>query len=582
MQRSPPRSLPSKLLPGSLTVRVTPQSPAVAPVPGQPMQETNAHLSEETSLRDMAAVHGLLLRMAQCHDLDQLFALVTDHLGRLHDTALCRIWLMEQADPQRCAACRHFYDCPEHRRCLRLAAGYGQSRVSGETWTALDGRHQRFPLGRGKVGLIAASGEAFHVDAVSPDMPWVSDPDWIAREGISTFLGQPLTHKGEVLGVLALFSRSRHDGLALDRLRLIADYLAVSLANAQQFEELTRLKRRLEIENSYLQRDSADPGPFLVGDSQAIRGLKENIRRVAFSAAPVLITGEMGTGKGAVAAELHRQSAVAAGPLVKVDCAAISPGQFEREFLGERQDDAVHVGFLEAAAHGTLFLENVDDIPLDVQGKLLGIIHSGSFLRPGDKARRPVRIRILAATHADLFQQVRQGKFREDLYYQLNVLALDVPPLRERKEDIPLLAGHFLSAFAAQLHRPASALPTDVLPVLTAYDWPGNVRELRNILLRAVITAPDGRLDAGQLAASLRACAPPPDRAERVYTETEMDSLFRDNLVRALDQCGRKIYGPDGAAALLGISPTTLCSRLKKYGISRRDGRPENGRHART
>ena len=477
------------------------------------MQETTVQPSEETSLQDLAAVHGLLLRMAQCHSLDQLFSLVTDHLGRLHDTALCRIWLMEQADPQRCATCRHFYDCPEHRRCLRLAAGYGQSRVSGETWTALDGRHQRFPLGRGKVGLIA-------------------------------------------------------------------DYLAVSLANAQQFEELTRLKRRLEIENTYLQRDSAAPGPELVGESPAIRALKESIRRVAFTAAPVLITGEVGTGKGAVAAELHRQSAVAGGPLVKVDCAAISPAQFEREFLGERQGDAVHVGFLEAAEHGTLLLQNVNDIPLEVQGKLLGIIHSGSFLRPGDRTRRPVRTRFLAATHADLFQQVRQGSFREDLYYQLNVLALDVPPLRERKEDIPRLAGHFLSAFAAQLHRPASTLPPDVLPVLQAYDWPGNVRELRNILLRALITAPDGRLDAGQLAASLRAGAPPPEAAGRVYTEREMVALARDNLIRALEHCGRKIYGPDGAAALLGISPTTFCSRLKKYGISRRTCGMEDGSHA--
>lgn len=544
------------------------------------MQETTLQPSEETSLRDLAAVHGLLLRMAQCHDLDQLFALVTDHLGRLHDTALCRIWLMEQADPQRCATCRHFYDCPEHRRCLRLAAGYGQSRVSGETWTALDGSHQRFPLGRGKVGLIAASGEAFHVDAVSPDMSWVSDPAWIAREGVSTFLGQPLTHKGEVLGVLALFSRSRHDGLALDRLRLIADYLAVSLANAQQFEELTRLKRRLEIENTYLQRDSAAPGPVLVGESPAIRALKESIRRVAFTAAPVLITGEVGTGKGAVAAELHRQSAVAGGPLVKVDCAAISPAQFEREFLGERQGDVVHVGFLEAAEHGTLLLQNINDIPLEVQGKLLGIIHSGSFLRPGDRARRPVRTRFLAATHSDLLQQVRQGRFREDLYYQLNVLALDVPPLRERKEDIPLLADHFLSAFAAQLHRSAPALPPDVLPVLQTYDWPGNVRELRNILLRTLITAPDGRLDARQLAASLRTEALSPEAAGRVYTEKEMVALARDNLIRALEQCGRKIYGPDGAAALLGISPTTFCSRLKKYGISRRTCGMEDGSHA--
>ena len=523
------------------------------------MQETTVRPSEETSLQDLAAVHGLLLRMAQCHSLDQLFSLVTDHLGRLHDTALCRIWLMEQADPQRCATCRHFYDCPEHRRCLRLAAGYGQSRVSGETWTALDGRHQRFPLGRGKVGLIAASGEAFHVDAVSPDMPWVSDPAWIAREGISTFLGQPLTHKGEVLGVLALFSRSRHDGLALDRLRLIADYLAVSLANAQQFEELTRLKRRLEIENTYLQRDSAAPGPELVGESPAIRALKESIRRVAFTAAPVLITGEVGTGKGAVAAELHRQSAVAGGPLVKVDCAAISPAQFEREFLGERQGDAVHVGFLEAAEHGTLLLQNVNDIPLEVQGKLLGIIHSGSFLRPGDRTRRPVRTRFLAATHADLFQQVRQGSFREDLYYQLNVLALDVPPLRERKEDIPYLVDRFCRDFSKKYDKVTTISPAG-MELLREYSWPGNIRELENLLERIVVTNSGGIIPRDVVYAALN-----PDGG-RGHLDPSAGGTLRQRVAAFEREIILQAVEREGslrkAAKVLGTDHSTL---VKKY-----------------
>lgn len=536
-----------------------------------------------TSLADMDTVHGLLLRMAQCHTLDQLFFLVTEHLGQLPDTALCRIWLVEQADPQLCAACRRFYDCRDHRRCLRLAASCGRSCATDEIWTALDGAHQRFPFGCGKVGVIAASGEAFHVDAVSPDMSWVSNPDWIARERISTFLGQPLCHRGEVLGVLALFSRSRHDGLALERLRLIADYLAVSLANAQHFEELTRLKRRLEIENSYLQRDMAGPGPVLLGNSPAMRRLKESIGRMAFTAAPVLISGEVGTGKGAVAAELHRQGAHADGPLVKVDCAAISPAHFEREFLGESDGESVHVGFLEAAAHGTLFLDNVHDIPLEIQGKLLAIIRSGDFLRWGGRAKQPVQARFIAATHADLRQRVGQGAFRDDLYYQLNVLALEVPPLRERREDIPLLVSHFLAAFAEQLHRPAPAqppaLPPEVLAALQAHDWPGNIRELHNILLRAILSSPDGQPDAARISASLHSGCRPEETPRRIYTEREMTAFARDNLVRALAHCHQKIYGPDGAAALLGIQPTTLCSRLKKFGISRHDAETEAQTH---
>ena len=248
--------------------------------------------------QDMGQTRALLLEMARCQSLDQIFRLVAETFAARQDVALCRIWLLEQTEPSLCASCRHFYDCRDHRQCLRLAASTGRSRVDGHAWTALDGEHSRFSLGLGKVGLIAQSGTAYHVDAVRPDMDWVTSPDWIRREGIRTFLGQPLVHRGRVLGVFAVFSREVQDAQAMDRLRMIADYLAVSIANAQAFEELTRLKRQLEIENAYLKNDALPPAALaLTGDSPCMRTLKEKIRQVACTDVPVLITGEAGSGK---------------------------------------------------------------------------------------------------------------------------------------------------------------------------------------------------------------------------------------------------------------------------------------------
>ena len=248
--------------PASPRTGATPDLPAGTPTPEQDMGQTRA----------------LLLEMARCQSLDQIFRLVAETFAARQDVALCRIWLLEQTEPSLCASCRHFYDCRDHRQCLRLAASTGRSRMDGHVWTALDGEHSRFSLGLGKVGLIAQSGTAYHVDDVRPDMDWVTSPDWIRQEGIRTFLGQPLVHRGRVLGVFAVFSREVQDAQAMDRLRMIADYLAVSIANAQAFEELNRLKRQLEIENAYLKNDALPPAALaLTGDSPCMRTLKEKI-----------------------------------------------------------------------------------------------------------------------------------------------------------------------------------------------------------------------------------------------------------------------------------------------------------------
>ena len=397
--------------------------------------------------------------------------------------------------------------------------------MDGHAWTALDGEHSRFSLGLGKVGLIAQSGTAYHVDAVRPDMDWVTSPDWIRREGIRTFLGQPLVHRGRVLGVFAVFSREVQDAQAMDRLRMIADYLAVSIANAQAFEELTRLKRQLEIENAYLKNDALPPAALaLTGDSPCMRTLKEKIRQVACTDVPV---------------------------------------------------HAARMGFLEAASGGTLFLDAVDELPLPLQARLLRVLQDKEFHRGGEDSGHRLSVRLVAATSRDLYELVRAGLFREDLYYRLNAFPIRIAPLRERPEDILPLAQAFLEHDRAHLQRPELAFADDAPGRLQAYAWPGNVRELQECLLRAAAGSTDGLLHLEALPPSPPSAAPrpvlPADDNAIVFTEAEMQALERTNIANALQRCHGKIYGEDGAAALLGISPTTLCSRIKKFGLRKQD-----------
>lgn len=533
-----------------------PDLPAGPPVPEQDMVQTRA----------------LLLEMARCQSLDQIFRLVAATFAARQDVALCRIWLLEPTEPSLCASCRHFYDCRDHRQCLRLAASTGRSRVDGHVWTGLDGDHSRFSLGLGKVGLIAQSGTAYHVDDVRPDMDWVTSPGWIRQEGIRTFLGQPLLHRGRVLGVFAVFSREVQDAQAMDRLRMIADYLAVSIANAQAFEELNRLKRQLEIENAYLKNDTLPPAALaLTGDSPGMRALKEKIRQVACTDVPVLITGEAGSGKEAVAAELHRQSFVAGGPLVRVNCAAIARDRLEEEFFGHA---GARMGFLEAASGGTLFLDAVEELPPSLQARLLHVLQDREFRRDGKDSGHRISVRVVAATSRDLHDAVRAGRFREDLYYRLNAFPISIPPLRERPEDILPLARAFLEHGRTHLQRPELAFADDAPGRLQAYTWPGNVRELQECVLHAAAASTDGLLHCEALppapSSASRPALPGADNAI-VFTEAEMQALERTNITNALQRCRGKIYGGDGAAALLGISPTTLCSRIKKFGLRKQD-----------
>jgi len=357
------------------------------------------------------------------------------------------------------------------------------------------------------------------------------------------------------------------------------------------FEEIEVLKSQLELHNTYLQEEMVEAKAFgdLVGQSTGLRHLVRQIDVVAPTEASVLILGETGTGKELVAHEIHRRSARKDRPLVRVNCASIPRELFESEFFGHVRGSFTgavkdRAGRFETAEGGTIFLDEVGEIPLDIQSKLLRILQEKRYERVGDDRTRRADVRIVAATNRDLKKAAAAGRFREDLYYRLNVFPIQVPPLRERMDDIPLLAKHFVELSARELKCAKPRLTRAAVTQLQAYDWPGNVRELRNVVERAVILALGGALEfdlaiSGQPAPAPR---PGPQTASpavgpalpKFLTEVELQRLERDNLALALEAANWKISGPDSAAELLGVKPTTLLSRMAKWGLKRPDRAP--------
>jgi transcriptional regulator with GAF, ATPase, and Fis domain len=538
----------------------------------------------ETALcpTDVDRLKHLLLDMARQRSVDIALKLIVDQLADQPEVALARIWLLAPGDI--CADCRMRSECPDQTSCLHLAASAGGSEVSGEAWTNLDGFFRRFPVGVRKVGEIAATGKPIEVPDTATDSQWIARPDWAEAEGIRGFGGQPLIHQGKVLGVLAVFARACLGEETLTWMRMIADHAAAAIANARAFEEIEELKRQLELERDYLRDEVLEAHAFgdILGQSDSLKKVVQQIELVAPTEASVLILGESGTGKELVAREIHRRSSRQNGPMVKVNCASIPRDLYESEFFGHVRGaftGAVNdrTGRFELAAGGTLFLDEVGEIPPALQSKLLRVLQEGEFERVGEERTRHVDVRILAATNRDLKQEVQAKRFREDLYYRLNVFPIEIAPLRERKEDIALLASNFVDLLAEQLNRPRPRLTQANLLQLQRYDWPGNIRELQNVIERAVITAASGRLEF-DLPKDEQPAVPdrrdPLEESGRaglagIVTYDELKRIERETILTALKHTEWKVSGQGGAAELLGIKPTTLASRMKKMAIKR-------------
>jgi PAS domain S-box-containing protein len=350
---------------------------------------------------------------------------------------------------------------------------------------------------------------------------------------------------------------------------------------ALAYQEICRLRNQLKMENEYLQEEVLELRTFgdFVGQSPALQNILRQIEMVAPTDASVLITGESGTGKELIAHEMHKRSNRSTRRMIRVNCASIPRELYESEFFGHVKGaftGAVkdRAGRFELAHEGTLFLDEVGEIPLELQSKLLRVLQEGTFERVGDERTRNTDVRIIAATNRDLKREVDEGRFREDLYYRLNVFPIDVPPLRKRQEDIPLLAAHFLDVSAKKLNHPKPKLSQANMNQLQTYDWPGNVRELQNVIERAVITSRTDKLhfDLPGGKAAREPWAPIHKKKDAggkppVLTFEEIRQLDRTNILAALEQTGGKIFGKGGAAELLDTRPTTLASRIKRMGL---------------
>jgi PAS domain S-box-containing protein len=360
--------------------------------------------------------------------------------------------------------------------------------------------------------------------------------------------------------------------------------IAEDITNRREAEKaLFSLKDRLQAENVYLQEEIKLTNDFsqILGESAALRSALQRVELVAATDATVLIQGETGTGKELFARAIHDLSPRKTRPLVKVNCAALPAALIESELFGHEKGAFTgaltrRVGRFELAHHGSLFLDEIGELPLDLQAKLLRVLQEGEFERVGGTETRSVDVRVIAATNRRLDEAVKEGSFRGDLYYRLNVVPIELPPLRERRGDIPLLSGFFAARTAQRLGKTIDGVPSTVLEVMERYDWPGNVRELANLVERAVILArgPEIRVEDILPPSVLQKASPLP--APSSARPKTLGELEREHIAAAIDAAGGKIDGPGGAAELLGLHANTLRSRMEKHGIHR-TRRPRGG-----
>jgi formate hydrogenlyase transcriptional activator len=438
----------------------------------------------------------------------------------------------------------------------------------------------RFRIGKGPIpDLLVPARAAFtsrKIHVLDPEEIAAVEPPELGRlmtrEGIRSSCQVPLFSRGKTLGILILGSRSQ-DAFSEDLLGLleqVAGQFAIAMDNALVFQDVRSSRDQLAEEKLYLEeevrRDFATQE--IIGESRSIRNVLEQVEIVAASDATVLLLGETGTGKELLARAIHERSRRQARTFVKLNCSAIPLGLVESELFGHERGAftgaiARKIGRFELANQGSLFMDEVGDLPLDLQPKLLRAIQEREFERLGSTRTQKVDVRLIAATHQDLARMVETGAFRMDLFYRLNVFPIRVPPLRERKEDIPYLVRYFTQKHAKAMDKRIEHISGDTLQALVNWPWPGNIRELQNLVERSVILSPGNELRV-PLAELAQTRDPLPGRPA-----TTLEDVERQGILAALEACDWVIGGPGGAAARLGLKRTTLNFKMKKLGLER-------------
>jgi len=412
----------------------------------------------------------------------------------------------------------------------------------------------------------------------------------LRSDGIQTICCVPLITHGRTFGSLNLASR-RSDAFTpedVELLRQVSAQIAIAVENALAFKEIDALKNKLAEEKLYLEEEIRSEINFeeIIGESAALKRALAQVELAAPAATSVLLLGETGTGKEVFARAIHNLSPRRERTFVKVNCAAIPSGLLESELFGHEKGaftGAINqkIGRFELADRGTLFLDEVGDLPLDLQPKLLRVLQEQEFERLGSNRTQRVDVRVVAATHQDLAKLVGERAFRSDLYYRLNVFPIQIPALRERPEDVPLLVRYFVQIFSRRLNKDVQYIPADVMDALSHYSWPGNVRELENLIERAVLLSPgqELRVPLGELKSTPVPVAASgvdpssftsfPSLTSATSSIPTLEEAERQHILRALKQTQWRIAGPKGAAVLLGMKRTTLQARMRKLRIRR-------------
>jgi len=452
--------------------------------------------------------------------------------------------------------------------------------ADGQIQTVTD--HWLQKLGYTREEVLGRPVTDFYSEADRKKFAGIKLQDAVNRGEFNNVDRQMLTKDGQVLDIVMSAMSHRDASGNVDRM-LVASKDVTERKRAesqlrQTLAENARLREELELERDYL-REEVNVAMNLgriAGTSPALREMLKRVEAVADTPVNVLLMGESGVGKELVAHAIHGRSPRAEGPLVKVNCASIPKELFESEFFGHVKGafTGAHrdrVGRFQLADGGTIFLDEVGELPTELQGKLLRVLQESEFERVGDDVTRSVDVRVIAATNRDLEREIVDGKFREDLFYRLSVFPVEVPPLRDRGDDVIQLAQDFLEETCKDFGREPMTLTRGQANKLRRYDWPGNVRELKNVIERAVILSPGNvlRLEASMPAEASADPLPAVDSPADVtfMTEKEMREFQKNNLIAALKQTDWRVSGPDGAAELLGIKPTTLADRIRTLGI---------------
>ncbi|HKB37261.1 MAG TPA: sigma 54-interacting transcriptional regulator [Gemmataceae bacterium] len=430
------------------------------------------------------------------------------------------------------------------------------------------------PIEESPSGLVWQTQQPLIIPNVAEANRWPRLREQLFRpHGVTSLCFVPLTTARQRLGALAFASKqpAAYASADVDFLQLVANQVAVAVENALAFDCIEKLKEKLTREKVYLEEEIRTEHNFdeIVGESAALRRVLKEVETVAPTDSTVLIRGETGTGKELIARALHSLSPRRERTFVKLNCAAIPTGLLESELFGHEKGAFTgaitqKVGRFELAHQGTLFLDEVGDIPPELQPKLLRVLQEQEFERLGSTRTIRVDVRLVAATNRDLTAMAGNGQFRSDLYYRLNVFPVILPPLRERREDIPRLVRHFAHKVARRMGRRIETIPVETMEVLEQYPWPGNIRELENVIERAVILSPGPELhiNLGELKAAVPANEP-------AGTAVTLADAEREHILGVLRETRWVLGGPNGAAARLAMKRTTLQSKMKKLGISR-------------